>query len=241
MKNFKVFILIFCSLLLVCVSTPSKKTAVYQPDLNKTKRYRSEDIIKKSLVKILPDLIERTKHTDINVMKNKSIPGHFEISPGGKIRNVQFGTDGIWSEHFIGAMLDKDFKEIGHDGLVTIVDFVLNQIEKLPYFSIRIITLSYEATTRHHVFNAVFKKQTDLQYAYHKRLKVKKDLKGSITVKIGIDNIGRVVFSDIAESSMNDTEFENEVERITKRWNFEELKRETNDTIDINFPVIFSR
>ena len=174
-------------------------------------------------------------------MKKELITGKFKISPSGTIwTNVVFGIDGIWNEHFLGSISDKKFKDIGSDGLVTVVNFELFKAEIKPYFSVGKVTLFYEATTRQHVSNALHKKQSELRYAYFERIKAKKDIKGSITLNLGIDNNGMVVYSKIIESTLNDTIFENDVIRISKKWYFEELKRESKDTIDFTCPYMFS-
>lgn len=50
-----------------------------------------------------------------------------------------------------------------------------------------------------------------LKKLYNKRLTRKPDLEGEIKTKFVIDELGKVIYSQIIESSMKDSTFENEL------------------------------
>jgi tetratricopeptide (TPR) repeat protein len=77
-----------------------------------------------------------------------------------------------------------------------------------------------------------------LRDAYDKRLQDKPDLSGKITVKVAIDEFGKVVSAQVINSTMSDKEFENIVASKVKEWNFGKIDK-PGDTTRVSFPLSF--
>jgi len=79
-----------------------------------------------------------------------------------------------------------------------------------------------------------------LRYAYNKRLREKPGLKGKITVKFAIDEFGKVIFCEVLESTMGDSELEATVVDKIKRWVFEKIDK-PGDVTEVVYPFVFSQ
>ena len=69
------------------------------------------------------------------------------------------------------------------------------------------------------------------RYAYNRHRRDKPDLVGRITVKFAIDGFGKVIFARVAESTVNDTTFENKVVNIIKGWVFDKIDKPEDITV----------
>jgi len=78
-----------------------------------------------------------------------------------------------------------------------------------------------------------------IRYAYHKRLREKPDLCGKITVKLAIDEFGKVIFAQAVESTIGDSELESTVVARFRSWNFEKIDK-PGDITEVTYPFIFS-
>lgn len=90
------------------------------------------------------------------------------------------------------------------------------------------------------IMRVVMQNLAALRYAYQKRLRDKPGLKGKITVKFAIDEFGKVIFSQVTESSMADPELETAVADKIKRWVFEKIDK-PGDVTEVIYPFVFSQ
>ncbi|MGA2507241.1 MAG: AgmX/PglI C-terminal domain-containing protein [Chitinispirillaceae bacterium] len=90
------------------------------------------------------------------------------------------------------------------------------------------------------IMRVVMQNIAALRYAYNKRLREKPGLKGKITVKFAIDEFGKVIFSQIIESTMADQELEAAVTDKIKRWVFEKIDK-PGDVTEVVYPFVFSQ
>ena len=79
-----------------------------------------------------------------------------------------------------------------------------------------------------------------LRDAYDKRRIGKPELSGRITVKIAIDESGKVASVQLVNSTMNDREFEDFVAGKVKDWTFGKTETEkVGDTVQVVLPLFF--
>jgi TonB family protein len=93
--------------------------------------------------------------------------------------------------------------------------------------------------SRASIQRVVMQNMAALRYAYNKRLREKPGLTGKITVKFAIDEFGRVIFAQIVESTMSDSELESTVVSRVKSWNFEKIDK-PGDVTEVTYPFVFS-
>jgi TonB family protein len=79
-----------------------------------------------------------------------------------------------------------------------------------------------------------------LRHAYNRRLREKPGLAGRITVKFSIDEFGKVIFAQVVESTMNDSELETTVVSRIRNWVFEKIDK-PGDVTEVTYPFVFSQ
>jgi TonB family protein len=79
-----------------------------------------------------------------------------------------------------------------------------------------------------------------LRYAYNKRLREKPGLSGKITCKFAIDEFGKVIFCQVVESTMGDSELESLIAAKIKLWVFEKIDK-PGDVTEVVYPFVFSQ
>jgi len=90
------------------------------------------------------------------------------------------------------------------------------------------------------IMRVVMQNLAALRYAYNKRLREKPGLKGKITVKFAIDEFGKVIFCQVVESTMGDSELEKIVTGKIRRWVFEKIDK-PGDVTEVVYPFVFSQ
>jgi hypothetical protein len=94
--------------------------------------------------------------------------------------------------------------------------------------------------SRASIMRVVMQNLAALRYAYNKRLREKPGLKGKITCKFAIDEFGKVIFCEVVESTMADSQLETEVVDKIKRWVFEKIDK-PGDVTEVVYPFVFSQ
>ncbi len=90
------------------------------------------------------------------------------------------------------------------------------------------------------IMRVVMQNLAALRYAYNKRLREKPGLKGKITVKFAIDEFGKVIFCQVVESTMADSELEQTVTAKIRLWVFEKIDK-PGDVTEVVYPFVFSQ
>ncbi|MBN1758644.1 MAG: TonB family protein [Chitinispirillaceae bacterium] len=90
------------------------------------------------------------------------------------------------------------------------------------------------------IMRVVMQNLAALRYAYNKRLREKPGLKGKITVKFAIDEFGKVIFCQVVESTMGDSELETTVVGKIRHWVFEKIDK-PGDVTEVVYPFVFSQ
>lgn len=90
------------------------------------------------------------------------------------------------------------------------------------------------------IMRVVMQNIAALRYAYNKRLRDKPGLSGKITVKFAIDEFGKVIFTQVVESTMGDSELEIIVKEKIARWVFEKIDK-PGDVTEVVYPFVFSQ
>jgi len=90
------------------------------------------------------------------------------------------------------------------------------------------------------IARVVMQNIASLRYAYNKRLREKPGLKGKITVKFAIDEFGKVIFCEVVNSNMNDSELENTVVSKIRRWAFGKIDK-AGDVTEVVYPFSFAQ
>jgi len=93
--------------------------------------------------------------------------------------------------------------------------------------------------SRASIQRVVMQNMAALRYAYNKRLRDKPGLTGKITVKWAIDEFGKVLFAQVVESTINDSELEIVVKEKIMRWVFEKIDK-PGDVTECVYPFVFS-
>jgi len=93
--------------------------------------------------------------------------------------------------------------------------------------------------SRASIQRVVMRNMTELRSAYSKGLREKPGLNGKITVKFAIDEFGKVIFVQLVESTMDDSEFEKTVVDRVKSWAFEKIDK-PGDVTEVVYPFVFS-
>ena len=94
--------------------------------------------------------------------------------------------------------------------------------------------------SRASIQRVVMQNMASLRYAYHRRLRDKPDLAGKITVKFAIDEFGKVIFAQVVESTMDDSELERTVVDKVKSWDFDKIDK-PGDVTEVVYPFVFSQ
>jgi TonB family protein len=94
--------------------------------------------------------------------------------------------------------------------------------------------------SRASIMRVVMQNLAALRYAYNKCLREKPGLKGKITCKFAIDEFGKVIFCEVVESTMADSQLETEVVEKIKRWVFEKIDK-PGDVTEVVYPFVFSQ
>jgi TonB family protein len=100
--------------------------------------------------------------------------------------------------------------------------------------------LASEPRGRESVQSVAARNMGPLRDAYDKRRIDKPELSGKITVKIAIDESGKVASVQLVNSTMNDREFEDYVASQVKEWTFGKTETEkVGDTVQVVLPLFF--
>jgi len=94
--------------------------------------------------------------------------------------------------------------------------------------------------SRASIQRVVMQNMAALRYAYNRRLRDKPGLNGKITVKFAIDEFGKVIFAQVVESTMADSELERTVVDRVKSWNFDKIDK-PGDVTEVVYPFVFSQ
>lgn len=90
------------------------------------------------------------------------------------------------------------------------------------------------------IMRVVMQNLAALRYAYNKRLREKPGLKGKITVKFAIDEFGKVIFCQVVNSTMGDSQLETTVVGKIRLWKFEKIDK-PGDVTEVVYPFVFSQ
>jgi TonB family protein len=90
------------------------------------------------------------------------------------------------------------------------------------------------------IMRVVMQNLAALRYAYNKRLREKPGLNGKITVKFAIDEFGKVIFCQVVESTMGDSELESTVVGKIRLWVFDKIDK-PGDVTEVVYPFVFSQ
>ncbi|MDR0331435.1 MAG: TonB family protein [Chitinispirillales bacterium] len=94
--------------------------------------------------------------------------------------------------------------------------------------------------SRASIQHVIMQNMATLRDAYNRRLRDKPGLSGKITVKFAIDEFGKVIFAQVVESTMADSELERTVVDRVKSWNFDKIDK-PGDVTEVTYPFVFSQ
>jgi hypothetical protein len=145
-----------------------------------------------------------------------------------------FGGDGSKVDDLIGSLFNSGASGIGllqpsHRGDLKIAEANIYKAGSL-----------IGGRSRASIMRVVMQNLTALRYAYNKRLREKPGLRGKITCKFAIDEMGKVIFCEVVESNMADLQLEGEVADMIKRWAFEKIDK-VGDITEVVYPFAFSQ
>ncbi|MFW5813619.1 MAG: TonB family protein [Fibrobacterota bacterium] len=94
--------------------------------------------------------------------------------------------------------------------------------------------------SRQSIMRVVMQNINSLRYAYNRRLREKPTLGGKATVKFAIDEFGNVIYAQVVESSLNDSQLEGTILRRVRNWVFEKIDK-PGDVTEVVYPFVFSQ
>jgi len=86
----------------------------------------------------------------------------------------------------------------------------------------------------------VMQNMAAMRHAYNRRLREKPDLSGTVIVKFAIDELGKVISAEVAETTMNDPELEQIVVARVRSWDFGKIDIQ-GDVTELVYPFTFSQ
>lgn len=89
------------------------------------------------------------------------------------------------------------------------------------------------------IMRTVMQNLAALRYAYNRRLRVKPNIFGKITVKFAINEYGKVVSSKVVNNTINDQIFGDTVAYKVSRWTFDTIPK-PGDITEVVYPFVFS-
>ncbi len=93
--------------------------------------------------------------------------------------------------------------------------------------------------SRASITRVVLQNMNALRYAYNKRLNMKPNLRGKVTVKFAIDEFGKVIFCDVIGGTLNDPALEKTISKKIERWVFDKINK-PGDVTEVVYPFVFS-
>jgi hypothetical protein len=112
--------------------------------------------------------------------------------------------------------------------------------QRLTYGVKTLETLQMGGRSHEKITEVVNLKIPILKQLYNKRLKTKPDLEGQIKTKFRIDEFGKVIYSEIVESSIGDSVLENELLNEINSWIFHKIDK-PGDVTEIIYPFNFKK
>lgn len=94
--------------------------------------------------------------------------------------------------------------------------------------------------SRQSIMRVVMQNINSLRYAYNRRLREKPTLGGKVTVKFAVDEFGNVIYAQVVESSLNDSQLEGTVLRRVRNWVFDKIDK-PGDVTEVVYPFVFSQ
>jgi len=96
-----------------------------------------------------------------------------------------------------------------------------------------------DGRSKSEIMRVVLQNLGALRYAYNRCLREKPGIKGKITIKFAIDEIGNVIYCEVIESSMGDKDLESIVTGKIMRWKFDRIDK-PGDITEVVYPFVFS-
>jgi TonB family protein len=94
--------------------------------------------------------------------------------------------------------------------------------------------------SRSEIVRVVMTNIAALRYAYNHRLREKPGLRGKVTIRFAVDELGKVLFCEVVQSTLHDPELENAVLARIRRWRFDRIDK-PGDITEIVYPFVFSQ
>jgi TonB family protein len=94
--------------------------------------------------------------------------------------------------------------------------------------------------SRASIQRVVMQNMAALRHAYNERLREIPGLSGRITVDFYIDEFGKVIYTQVVNSTMGDPKFENTVVTRVRSWEFDRIDK-PGDVMKVTYPFVFSQ
>ncbi len=151
------------------------------------------------------------------------------------------GGAGGGIDDLIGSLMSSGGGSSGHKG-----DLALDLKKRKEPLKIQAPDIMDAGTavvggrTKASIMRVVVQNMSALRYAYSKRLRDKPGLKGKVTIKFAIDEFGKVIFCQVVESTMGDSDLEASLLDKIKRWVFDKIDK-PGDISEVTYPFVFSQ
>jgi len=96
------------------------------------------------------------------------------------------------------------------------------------------------ARSRASIQRTVMQNMAAIRHAYNRRLRERPDLSGTVAVKFAVDEFGKVIFAQVVETTMNDSELEQIIVARVRSWDFGKIDI-PGDVTEVIYPFVFSQ
>jgi TonB family protein len=210
---------------------------------------RSIDLIKTKLLLNDTALVNLFKSRASLFDKQDTVSFHLNLSPNGRFSRVEnysrIKLDTFTNNRFYTILNSLQFDSIPSYPLT--VQFVL--VVHFPEMSDPFLTLGdsfqlSQSRTSKSIVDIVMLNLNHIKNAYNWRLRKKPEISGKISVKLAVNQPGKIIYAHVVESTVKDSLLENDVVELIKRWQFcpiIQLPGIKEDITEIVYPFIFSK
>jgi len=231
-------------LLLACSSSKQVQKKPQKEEYNAlSDPARTQAIVSAGVNTLFPELKEKlTRYASIYSLYD-TISIKMYINPVGSIdligfvQKIETGPGNILQNFLFRQIIDSTLKT------ETITKAVIHTYKDSNNAIVisDAIDISYiEIRDRDQILMLINLNKDILGKTYSKRWAENPNLEGTITVRFGIDEHGKVVFCKIMKSTMNDSVFEQSVVDIVKKWQFGPINN-PGDVTEVVYPFVFSQ
>ena len=227
--------------LISCASTSKQVQKETKNQNSLSDPARTYKIITQGIKTIFPQLITKLSNSSTLYSQKDTISIKMYISPTGSIDLIGFadkvaaGTGSILQNFMFKQVIDSTLKT---ETVTKVIIHSYKDVSGTAAISENMDISYIDIRPRDNILMLINFNKSVLGNAYSRRWADKPDLQGTVTVRFGIDEHGKVVFCKVVKTTMNDDVFEKKVCDIVKKWLFGEINN-PGDIMEVVYPFKF--